>query len=148
MNHEDLIDQFQSTMGKLNTSRFASEVAEYYQGESAMLSFIDSLEQRQQVVNPSLISERLNLARGTVTATLRALERKKLVKAHVMQHDRRRVEVHLTDKGRAVAREKKEKVGLWCLALIEVIGAEQFSLLTNLIDAAIDSLGYQQESPQ
>jgi DNA-binding MarR family transcriptional regulator len=132
-------------MGKLNTSRFASEVAEYYQGESAMLSFIDSLEQQQCVVNPSLISERLNLARGTVTATLRALERKKLAKTQVMEHDRRRVEVRLTEKGRLVAREKKEKVRLWCLALIETIGSEQFSLLVNLIDTAIDSLGYQQE---
>jgi|LSQX01.3.fsa_nt_gb DNA-binding MarR family transcriptional regulator len=145
MDRAQLIGKFQQTMADLNTSRFVSDVAEYYQGESAMLSCIESLESRGTLPTPSLISERLNVSRGTVTATLRALERKGLARTRLMKNDRRRVEVKLTDSGRVKAQTKRDRVERWCAMLIDQLGEHQFSLLVELIDKAIAQMGYEEE---
>jgi|LSQX01.2.fsa_nt_gb DNA-binding MarR family transcriptional regulator len=142
MTQEQLVGKFQQTMERLNTSPFVNDVAEYYQGESAMLSCIDSFEQRGIVPSPSLISERLHLARGTVTATLRSLERKKLAHTRTMRDDRRRVEVHLTVDGRQKAKEKQDRVDQWCFVLIQHLGQDKFASLVEMIDQAIAHTGY------
>lgn len=145
MERQYLIGKFQQTMAALNTSRFVSDVAEYFQGESAMLSCIESLEERKIVATPSMISERLNIARGTVTFTLRSLERKELVSTCLMKRDRRRVEVHLTEKGREKAKAKRNGVERWCEQLIDKLGEDQFASLVGLIDQAITLMGYEKE---
>jgi DNA-binding MarR family transcriptional regulator len=146
MGQDNLTSRFQQTMARLNTSRFVNDVAEYYQGESAMLSCIESLEQQGRIVNPSMLSERLDLARGTVTATLRSLERKGLAKARPMRDDRRRVQVQLTEKGRLQAQAKRDKVDQWCATIIASMGQQRFSTLVELIDLAIAGMGYEQEA--
>ena len=137
MDPQKLIGEFHHMLASFNATRFTNEVGDFYQGESAVLSCIAAMEDRGAVPTPSEISDRLHVARGTVTATLRALERKGLAGRETMPDNRRRVRVWLTESGRTHVQRKVAEVNDWCLRMINTMGEEEFSLLLQMLNKAI-----------
>ncbi len=69
-----------SIIRTLGGSSFAATVGDFYRGEIAVLNAIYQFESENKEVFPSMISSFLHISRPTVTSTLRALEKKKLIK--------------------------------------------------------------------
>jgi len=137
METEKLIGEFHQMLASFNATRFTSEVGDFYQGESAILACIAAMEARGDLPTPSAISDRLSLARGTVTATLRSLEKKGFAGRQTIPDDRRRVRVWLTDEGRKQVERKVAGVNDWCLRMINTMGEEDFSLLLKMLNKAM-----------
>lgn len=141
MEQQLLIQEFHRMVAKINATSFATEVGDFYQGESAVLACIAYMEQAGELPLPSAISARLHLARGTVTATLRSLERKHLVLRETMPDDRRHVRVVLTEAGHFQVEHKLAEVNQWCSRMIVSMGENDFTLLLAMLNKAIACMG-------
>ena len=137
MEKDLLIERFHQMLASFNATRFSNEVGEFYQGETAVLACIASMEDHKYIPTPSAISDRLQIARGTVTATLRSLEKKGLAGRETIPDDRRRVREWTTEEGRAQVVHKMEGVQSWCSNMIDIMGVAEFSSLVDLLNKAM-----------
>lgn len=99
------------------------------------VSFIDDNEDGLMV---SEISERLSIARPTVTQLVNSLQTKGFLVKKTDEHDGRVVRVHLSDKGKAMVKENAEEFHRLFTGLAEHLGPEKADLLADLLADTYD----------
>ena len=103
-NKEELRDELIQELWQMNKMDIIVHLMEFIEGETAALGF---LSQRIGMrVNPSQISEELNISRARTANILRSLRNKGLIAMEIDDDDRRKMHVALTEAGRDFFRRK------------------------------------------
>lgn len=131
----DLVDSFINSLKSLYDVEFFKDLIEFWQGELRILVYLDSSS--KDIVTPSLLSNKLKVARGTITASLNSLEKKGLIERSMSKADKRRIVVILTDDGRDLVRKKTKMVFDHFSILVDELGNENTKELTRLINLSI-----------
>ncbi|MDX1357521.1 MAG: MarR family transcriptional regulator [Clostridia bacterium] len=94
------------------------------------MSFIDDNEDGLMV---SEISDRLKVARPTVTQLVNSLQKKGILEKKTDENDGRVVRIHLSDKGKEMAKKGAEEFYALFKGLVEHLGPEKSDELANLL---------------
>ena len=97
MNKQELRDELMHQLWRMNKMDLIVSLQEFIEGETATLSFLGSCAGRQ--VTPSQISDNLHISRARTANILRSLRRKKFVEMCILEDDRRKMCVSLTEAG-------------------------------------------------
>jgi DNA-binding MarR family transcriptional regulator len=99
------------------------------------ISFIDDNEDGLMV---SEISDRLKIARPTVTQLVNSLQRKGFLEKKTDEHDGRVVRIHLSEKGKAMAKKGAKEFYRLFKGLAEHLGAEKSDELADMLAEVFD----------
>jgi DNA-binding MarR family transcriptional regulator len=99
------------------------------------ISFIDDNEDGLMV---SEISDRLKIARPTVTQLVNSLQRKGFLEKKTDEHDGRVVRIHLSEKGKAMAKKGAKELYRLFKGLAEHLGAEKSDELADMLAEVFD----------
>ena len=88
--------------------------------------------------SPSRISEELGVSRARAANILRGLREKGPVEMEIAPGDRRRMDVALTEKGRATLEEKYSFLLRYFDLYVDVLGSEDIEELTRLLHKTAD----------
>lgn len=123
---EDLIREFASMHKKGPTK----DVQNVTRGEMPVLAYLimENVEP-----TPSEISTRFDLSTARVANTLNSLEKKGFIERIHDAKDRRKVFVHITPEGKAIAKEKYEEAIEHTLQLLESLGEDDAKELIRLV---------------
>ncbi len=107
-----------------------------YKPSEVRLLFViaHGLEMDERGVKVSELSAMLEVAPPTVTPLIRSLEEHGLVLRRNDEEDRRAVRVLLSDQGRAVLHETAKKRSEELMGLVEYLGAEKSTQLSELLE--------------
>lgn len=106
----------------------------FVEGETAALWFLREAGSS----SPSRISEELGVSRARAANILRGLREKGFVEMQIASDDRRRMDVALTEKGRAALEEKYNFLLGYFDLYVDVLGAEDIVELTRLLHKTAD----------
>ncbi len=134
----DSFERFHSILTRLSGTPFTARLGDFYRGETAVLRAIEALENSDEPTYPSLIADYLHISRPSVTSALSSLEKKGLIIRDPSARDRRRIEVAVTEQGRAYLEETSKEVDLWCSTMIEAMGEETFTTFLSIIEEGLD----------
>lgn len=113
---------------------------ELYHGEFMMLTVIERLTDENKICGEELgakvgdIGKRLYASKSATSKMLRSLEEKNYIERTTMAKDRRTVFIRLTDKGRKLVTESKEKMDQFAVDVIEELGIEQMDQLIYMMN--------------
>lgn len=105
----------------------------YFKGEEAILLFL-SEKLDKEVVTPGDISEKLYITTARVAASLNSLQSKELITREIDCEDRRKIIIELTDKGKKMALDLKEKHLEELNNLLSKLGEDDTSELLRIIE--------------
>ena len=108
--------QFIARVVRRGPSKKLQEISE---GEMAMLGY---LVYEEDETTPTELSSQLDLSTARVANTLNSLEKKGYVERIHDSVDRRKVIVHLTDKGKNTFREKEAQANLEMQEILDMLG--------------------------
>ena len=97
MDYNKMAEEFLENMRSLRKFKPNEIINESMQGECIVFYYIAS---QQGPIIPSEISENLQVSSARITATLNSLEKKGYITRKIDSHDRRRVIIELTPKGK------------------------------------------------
>lgn len=83
---------------------------------------------------PNVLAEQSGVTRATVTGLLDGLEREALIERTADSTDRRALRVHLTRKGKQMAKKVVDQHGRWIAGLFGNLSATERRQLTTLLD--------------
>lgn len=83
---------------------------------------------------PNVLAEQSGVTRATVTGLLDGLEREALIERTADSTDRRALRIHLTRKGRQMAKKLVDQHGRWIAGLFGNLSATERRQLTTLLD--------------
>lgn len=86
-------------------------------------------------LNPSVISAHQGTSRNTISALIRNLESKALVRRQLDEDDRRRFRIHLTDAGRERVRSHSAQLGQLIHQLFGALSDAEVETLSGLLRA-------------
>ncbi|WP_269792178.1 MarR family transcriptional regulator [Stenotrophomonas sp. Iso1] len=89
---------------------------------------------------PNVLAERAGVTRATVTGLLDGLEREALIERTADSTDRRALRIHLTRKGKQVAKKVVDQHGHWIAGLFGNLSATERRQLTALLDKVASNL--------
>lgn len=136
MNNEDLKFKLIESLEKIYYMEAFSQMADFLQGELYILRFL--FLNRDEVIGPSELSDRLHMSRPRVTATIAALKKKGLVITKADEIDRRRLRINISKKGLEFIRDKQESVENNFEEFVMGIGEKDTLELIRIIDLAVD----------
>lgn len=137
MNKQELRDELMHQLWRMNKMDLIVSLQEFIEGETATLSFLGSCAGRQ--VTPSQISDNLHISRARTANILRSLRRKKFVEMCILEDDRRKMCVSLTEAGKAFLEEKRRFLIEYFDLYVEVLGEQDIKELTRLLEKTADS---------
>lgn len=117
-----------------DTVAFTS-LAEFLQGELHVM--YNLYQNKDMEINPSILSDNLNVSRSRITAALSSLREKGYVLMEISENDRRRMRVMLTVKGESFIKEKKQNVEKYFNAFVEGLGKNNVEEFIRLIELGI-----------
>jgi DNA-binding MarR family transcriptional regulator len=132
---KDLATQFLHLMPHMHRSRPQKQINESMRGEHFIIQYIN-LQGRK--VQPSEISEEMEISTARVAAALNGLEKKGLVRREIDPSDRRRILVDLTDEGHRRADEISDHMVRGVYLLFENLGLEDSRDLLRLVGRITD----------
>ncbi len=136
-NKEELRDELIQELWQMNKMDIIVHLMEFIEGETAALGF---LSQRIGMrVNPSQISEELNISRARTANILRSLRNKGLIAMEIDDDDRRKMHVDLTEAGRDFFRRKYAFIVRYFDMYVDVIGEKDISELNRLLHKTVES---------
>ena len=136
MEQTELRNSLTASLGSIYEIGAVENLTEFWQGESHVLEYL--YQHSNSEINPSVLSDALNVSRARITAALSALRKKGYVTMEMCEHDRRRVRVILTDEGKQFIKVKQQKVKEHFDVLINGLGEENVIELTRLIDLSAE----------
>lgn len=83
---------------------------------------------------PNVLAEQSGVTRATVTGLLDGLEREALIERTADSTDRRALRIHLTRKGKQMAKKVVDQHGRWIAGLFGNLSATERRQLTTLLD--------------
>ena len=133
-----LKNQLIEALGKVYYLEAFSQLVEFLQGELYILYFLST--KNDESTSPSQISEGLHMTRPRTTAALSSLRKKGYVTTKSNDDDRRRVDVMITEKGRAYLEGKKKAVNQNLDIFIDELGVGNAKELIRIIDLAANAM--------
>ena len=94
---ENTKNKFTKTLLNIYQLQVTDVFKVFLEGETSVLFLL--LSNRDTVLTPSQIAEKLGITKGRVTVMLNSLLEKELIEMNVSKEDRRKYEVSLTSKG-------------------------------------------------
>ncbi len=98
------------------------------------------LEAAEDGLAPNVLAEQAGVTRATVTGLLDGLEREALIERTADINDRRALRIHLTRKGKQVAKKVFDQHGRWIAGLFGNLSKTERRQLTSLLDKVADNL--------
>lgn len=132
-----LRDRFMECFQGIEKSALAASVRKFSEGELAVLQFIGKAKAG---VNPSQISDFMNLSRSRVASILSSLRLKDQVSMEIDSVDRRKMTVTITAAGKKLLAVRHEELLSRLDAFIEALGAEDAEALANIAKKAAKAL--------
>lgn len=136
MDRTDLSIELIDALSKVYFMEAFSHLTEFLQGELMILYYL--LENEDNEISPSDLSETLHISRPRITTALTGLRQKGLVSTDTSKEDRRRVYVDLTPKGKAYVQERKDNVEEYFNRYVDGLGEENTKELIRLINLSVD----------
>ncbi len=121
MNYKEIAKELLSVQADFLHLPIGISIAEISEGEYFAMRL---LTEEKSPSNPSEISKTMKVSMARVSALLRHLEEKKLIKKEHSDKDERRVSVILTDEGRRFISEKTAAAEDKLAAILEKMGDE------------------------
>lgn len=136
MKKTELINSFIDSLKSLYDVDFFTDLIEFWQGELRILLYLDSSS--ESTITPSLLSDELNVARGTITASLNSLEKKGFIVRSISKEDKRRIIVTLTDEGKKLVQIRSKITVDYFSTLVGRLGEDNTEELIRLINLSIN----------
>lgn len=114
-------------------------LAEFWQGELHVLEYL--YQHCDSEVNPSVLSDALNVSRARITSALSALRKKGYVTMEMCESDRRRMRVMLTTDGKYFIEQKQKELERQFDVLINGLGEQNVLELIRLTNLSIEVIG-------
>ena len=124
---EHLRNELMQELWRMNKMDIIVHLMEIIEGETAVLGYLARCNGK--LVNPSMISEELNISRA----------RTELIVMEIDDDDRRKMQVGLTEKGRNFFAEKFDFIVRYLDLYVEVIGEEDIAELIRLLKKTVES---------
>lgn len=132
-----LRDDLMHELWRLNKMDLMLTLREFIEGETATLWYLRTLNGEK--VTPSQISDNLKVSRARAANILRALRGKGFVTMDIASEDRRKMEVMLTEKGKAFLDEKYSFLVRYFDIYVDVLGENDILELTRLLKKTVDN---------
>ena len=122
----------------MSETEAVSSLTEFWQGELRVLLYLS--QNRNLQINPSILSDNLNVSRSRITAALSKLREKGYVTMQMSEEDRRRMCVMLTQDGESFLKEKQAKAEGYLDTFVEGMGKDNVIELIRLIKLSTEIL--------
>lgn len=137
MKKEELRNALMNELWRMYKMDIIVHLMEFVEGETAALGYLVRHEGMR--VNPSQISEELNISRARTANILRSLRQKGLIGMEIADDDRRKMYVELTGAGRAHFSKKFAFIQNYFDIYIDAIGEQDITELIRLLKKTVDS---------
>ena len=134
MKKEELLSDIISTFANLNRVRAMIDFQVYLKGENFLLSHLQSIGGES---TPSELVQVLDVSAARIAAILRSLEIKKLVERIGNGHDKRRVTVKITEKGKDWVAIANSEVYQLAVNVFDKLGEEDTKELIRIMKKII-----------
>ena len=140
MEEREMERQFMQTIRRLGRLHLSHMIGEVNRGEFAALAALERWNKRHdgKGANASMLAELVEASPQALSRTLRSLEAKAFIEWAADARDRRNVLIYLTDKGRAVLVEGKEKLRIQFGRVAAQMGEEDMRQLLYLMNRLVD----------
>lgn len=139
MDSHALAKELLALMFSLNKSRPQRRINESMRGENFVMHYIIF---HDGPVQPSEISNFMNISTARAAAALNNLERKGLITRRIDLNDRRRILVELTEQGRDFAKNQQEQMQSHATELLDRLGepdaTEAIRILKRVTEIMVD----------
>lgn len=141
MDKKELVEELRKVMKSSHRMRMKQiRKSSFFGGERGILLCIFDLIKEKNEVTPSLISERINVKRPTVTTALNSLEEKGYIQRNMDMKDRRKFFISLTESGKEYVIEEKNRMNEKLWYIVDNLGIEDSEKLLELSNKVIDML--------
>lgn len=141
MDKKEIVEELRKVMKSSHRMRMKQiRKSSFFGGERGILMCIFDLIKDKKEVTPTLISERINVKRPTVTTALNSLEEKGYIQRNMDKKDRRKFFISLTDSGKKCVIEEKKRMNDELFYIVDNLGAEDSEKLLELSAKVIDIL--------
>ncbi|OAB26522.1 transcriptional regulator [Paenibacillus macquariensis subsp. defensor] len=138
MKEIELRNRLIGSLAGLYEMKAFSHLAEFLQGELHLLFFL--CQNSDLEINPSILSDNLNVSRPRITAALSTLRKKGYVTMKMAEDDRRRMSVMITPEGKSFVKEKQGNIERYFDILVEGLGETNGLELIRLIEISIETM--------
>ena len=137
MDKIQLREQLINELWRMNKMDIIVHLMEFVEGETVALGCL--IRHDGGFVNPSRISEEMNISRARTANILSSLRKKGFITMDIAEDDRRRMSVALTEKGRTFFLDKYNFLVEYFDLYVEVIGEKDIAELIRLLRKTVDS---------
>jgi len=134
-----LRNNLQASLNSLYEMGFVENLAEFWQGKLHVLEYL--YRHGNSEINPSVLSDALDVSRARIATALSALRNKGYVTMEMCEHDRRRMRVMLTNEGKQFIEGKQHEVEKHFDILINGLGEKNVLELIRLTDLSKEIIG-------
>lgn len=135
---DNLGEELYSLLAELINRRTNRMVQDSLRGEYGVLRYLLFVEDK---VNAGVLTERLHVVPGRMTDILNSLESKGLIVRHRDETDKRRVNVCITEMGKAEAVEKRKQIHREYQGMLKMLGREDTEELIRLLKIVLSYPG-------
>lgn len=122
---------------KLNRANAIKEMVNYVEGEEV---FIRALIAENKESTPSILSEKMGVTKGRITAIINRLRAKGYITIKQSEADRRRVEITLTPAGEQHAIDEAKAIEAYVESYFASVGKGKAQKLLDLIEDVTEKL--------
>ena len=140
MIYRELAGELLYTMGKLSRTPFQREPQAFFQGETGLLFLLEGMEKG---TTAGVLSDSLGVSTGRITAALKNLEKKSLIRRRADIKDKRRVLVEITEEGRQLSAQKREEGLVRMEGLLRRLGKRDADELIRIMKRMTELSGLQ-----
>lgn len=135
---DNLGEELYSLLAEFINRRTNRMVQDSLRGEYGVLRYLLFVEDK---VNAGVLTERLHVVPGRMTDILNSLESKGLIVRHRDETDKRRVNVCITEMGKAEAVEKRKQIHREYQGMLKMLGREDTEELIRLLKIVLSYPG-------
>lgn len=121
MNYKSLAEELLEEMRRFNKMKYQKRITESLNGETGALHYINHFK---TAVLPSEICDAMNVSSARIAQTLNSMEEKGLIERNMDTHDRRKILVSLTTKGKDMAAQHQQIVTEALIGILTQLGEE------------------------
>lgn len=133
----NLGEELYNLLAELINRRMNRMVQDSLRGEYGVLRYLLFVEDK---VNAGVLTEQLHVVPGRMTDILNSLESKGFIVRHRDEEDKRRVNVCITEKGKAEAVEKRKQIHREYQGMLKMLGKEDTEELIRLLKTVLSYL--------
>lgn len=140
MAEENLRDELYNLLADLLNRKINRMVQDSLRGEYGVLRYLADV---QDNVSAGHLTEKLHVVPGRMTDILKSLETKNLIQRHQDDEDKRKVNVRITEAGRAEAKRMRSYISKEYDGMFEILGEKDTEELIRLLKIVLAYQGEQ-----